>query len=191
VFRIGNSTGEVRGWQSATMYKRLTGNHATLVAAVGELGRGYWWREEDIETTVIPPERLVALCRCPLHEEPLARARVWLQSAPTTNALHMIALFLLEQDCGCWAGVWPYAECDSGYDLFPLCHRGIVEAILRLPASYRRSGRLQRDVIAREWPELLAWPFNRPVGLGQRILRAKRTVRRRIGQILRDPRWPK
>jgi hypothetical protein len=58
--------------------------------------------------------------------------------------------------------------------------------MLTLPAQYRRSGRLGRDVIAREWPELLDWPINEPIGVARLLLAAKRAIHR--GKVaLRDP----
>jgi hypothetical protein len=176
MFRISYSTGEVRGWQCATMYKRLPGGHALLEGNVGEVARGYWWRADDTETTVIPPERLIELCECPLAAEPLARARVWLETLPTANALQVLDLFMVEQDMGCWGGVFPYAQCDPGYLMFPLCHRGIVERMLTLPADYRRSGVLARDIIEREWPALLEWPINQPTGTARLLFGVKRAI---------------
>jgi hypothetical protein len=179
MFRIGSSTGEVRGWKCATMYKRLPGGHAMLRGNVGELARGFWWRADDVETTVISPQRLLAACRCPPHDEPLARADAWLRMAPVANALELLDLFYLEQRLGCWAGVWPYAECDPGFVVFPMCHRVIVERMRRLPAPFRRSGALMETIIAREWPELLDWPFNKLVGL-QRVGAELGKIRRRV-----------
>ncbi len=176
MFRISFSTGEIRGWQSATMFKRLPRGRAVLGEAVGELARGYWWRVDDSETTVVSPERLVEICKCPPDEVPLARARSWLATVPAANALQVLDLYYVEQDLGCWAGVWLYSECEPGFQLFALSHRRVIELMLTLPIAYRRSGRLQRDVIAREWAELLEWPFNHPVGLSRLVFRAKRAI---------------
>jgi hypothetical protein len=77
---------------------------------------------------------------------------------------------------GGWAGVLPYAECDPGFPIFPLCHRRVVELMLTLPAPYRRSGRLARDIILREWPELLEWPVNEPIGTTRLVLAAKKAL---------------
>jgi len=186
MFRIGYSTGEVRGWHCATMVKRLPGGRAVLEENIGELARGYWWAEDDTETTHITAERLVGYCECPLDEIPLAQAREWLRTVPAANALQLLDLFSIEQDLGCWAGILPYAECDPGFQLFPLNHRRIIELMLRLPNAYRRAGHLQRDVIAQEWPELLLWPFNEFVGTGRLEFRARRALRRTLAK-LREP----
>jgi hypothetical protein len=186
ICRIASSTGEVRGWQSATMFKRLPGAHAVLDGMGGELARGYWWRDEDTATEVISPERLIGLCGCPLEDEPLARAHAWLETVPAANAFQVLSLFFLEQDCGCWAGVWPYAQCDPGFVVFPFCHREIVERMLMLPVSYRRSGRLPRDIIAREWPALLEWPINQPIG-AIRVLYRLRKLKRKAAKTFHIP----
>jgi hypothetical protein len=187
VVRVGCSVGEVRGWQSAATLNRLPRGHAMLLGTGGELARGYCWREDDTEAAVIAPERLLELCQCPAQDEPLARARAWLQTQRAGNALQLLDLFMVEQDMGCWAGVWPYGECDASYDLFPLCHRRIVERMFGLPADYRRSGQLPRDIIAREWPELLAWPFNKPVRFSRLLPRARRAFQRHLRRLLRKP----
>jgi hypothetical protein len=186
MFRIGSSTGEVRGWKCATMYKRLPGGHAMLFGNVGELARGFWWQADDMETTVISPHRLLAACRCPSHDDLLERAEAWLRTAPATNTLELLDLFYLEQRLGCWAGVWPYAECDPGFVVFPMCHRAVVERMRCLPALFRRSGALMETIIAREWPELLEWPFNNPVGLQRTVVEIGK-MRRRVIAAVRDP----
>ena len=42
-----------------------------------------------------------------------------------------------------------------------------VDIMLRLPESYRPSGRIQEDVIRLAWPELMAFPFNKMTGWGR------------------------
>jgi hypothetical protein len=187
MFRISYSTGELRGCTAATMLKQLTGGHAMFVENVGELARAYWSQSNDSESTVVPPERLVELCECPPDEEQLVeRARTWLETVPAATASRILDLFYLEQDLGCWAGVVHYTECDPGFTLFPLCHRGIIERMLTLPAEYRRSGRLPRDIIAREWPALLEWPINQPSGATRLLFGVKRAISKGA-RLLRHP----
>jgi hypothetical protein len=56
----------------------------------------------------------------------------------------------------------------------------------RLPVSFRRSGALMETIIAREWPELLEWPFNNPVGLQRTVVEIGK-MRRRVIAAVRDP----
>jgi hypothetical protein len=176
MFRIGYSTSELRGWRAVTMYKRLPGGHAVLAGNGGEVARAYYWAEADTEDGSITPARLLAHCECPLDEEPLERARAWLDGIPTENALEILDLFMIEQDMGGWASVIQYAECDPGFAIFPLCHRRIVERMLGLPVAYRRAGQLPADIIAREWPALLEWPVNQPIGATRWVYRMKRAI---------------
>jgi hypothetical protein len=46
--------------------------------------------------------------------------------------------------------------------------------MLMLPVSYRRSGRMPRDIIAREWPALLEWPVNQSIGAIRLLFRLRK-----------------
>jgi hypothetical protein len=177
MFRISDSTGEVRGWRCATMYKRLPGGHAVLLANANELGGSRLWQSKDTERSVITPERLLEACRCPPLEEPLARTRAWMKAVPVANALQLLDMYYLEQRLGCWAGVTPYAECDIGFAVQPMSHRDVIERLLQLPIPFRRAGALTSAIIEREWPELLDWPFNVPVGPERVLFEARRAAR--------------
>lgn len=194
--RIGYSTGERRGWQAATMFKMGNPSYAHLLGNVGEVARTYWCRKEETENSSITPERLLEPCQAPASPLTLPPVERWLETVPAGNAIQVLDLFYIEQRLGCWGGVWPYAQTGSpGFVLFPMCHREIIRNMLSLPTPYRRSGCLGRDVIAREWPELLAWPFNEPVGFMHIILSARHARRRldhqagRVGKALRNPGW--
>jgi hypothetical protein len=58
--------------------------------------------------------------------------------------------------------------------------------MLMLPPSYRRSGRLPREIIAREWPALLEWPINQPIGASRLLFRAKKAFRK-AAKVWREP----
>jgi len=187
--RISYSTGEMRGSSCATAMKRLSGpDHALLKGNAGEIARGFYWFDDDSEDSVIPPERLAFHCHCPPHEEVLSRARHWLETTPAADSLQLLDLFYIEQRLGCWAGVWPYADCEAGFNIFPMCHRGVIERMLRLPTAYRRSGRLMQDIIAREWPELLRWSFNKPHDQGQLTARVRKWANK-AAMVSRHPSW--
>jgi hypothetical protein len=63
-----------------------------------------------------------------------------------------------------------------------------------------------KEIIEREWPELLGWPFNKPIGLMHMSLAVRRSRRKlafqadrarhglvfqagRVGKALRNPGW--
>jgi len=184
--RIGFSTGEVRGWQGYTMFRQANPVYARLYGVAGGLGRAYWSREYAMTDTV-SPERLLDYCRAPYTREALEAARQWLDTVPFTNASPIMDLFMLEQRIGCWAGIWPYAYGDNpGFTLFPMCPREVITAMLSLPTGYRRSGSLMRDIIQQEWPELLEWPFNTPIG-SLKITLPSRRLLRNLCRAFRNP----
>jgi hypothetical protein len=188
MFRIAYSTGELRGLHSATAFKRLPGGRAILQGNGAELGTSFRMRRRFSEADVIEPKHLLDLCGCPPHVAAVERTGAWLSAVPAVGALKTIDMFFLEQRIGCWAGVWPYAECDAGFTLFPVCHRRVIWRMLTLPASHRRSNdQLSRDIMKREWPELTEWPINEPVGLSRFKLPARRAIRKGVAGI-RHPR---
>jgi hypothetical protein len=187
LFRTGRSVGEERGWRSCTTLKQLPPGHADLLGLVGEVARGFYWRPGDTERTSVGPDRLLSVFRAGQH--PLSRSVIspWLDSLPSRDPFLTLDLFYIEQRLGCWAGVLPYASAQDGqFMIFPLCHRGIIEAILSLPTTVRGTDFLARRVMEREWPELLDYPFNQPRGLqriGMVCVKARRRITRKLRKI--------
>ena len=179
MFRISYSTGEFRGWQAATMFKRVNPAYAQLDGGVGGLERiGEILRPGETKFSEITPERLIDQCLVPRSALMLSTFKRWLETVPVDNAFHILDLFEIEQRLGCWAGIWAYAECDGpGFVLFPMCHREIIERMMTLPTDIRLSGTLMKYIIEAEWPELLAWPFNKPVGFKKVSLDIRHTLR--------------
>jgi len=133
---------------------------------------------------------LLEHCNAPRSEVTLEPLQRWLEQVPAIDSLQLLDLFYLEQRLGCWAGVLPYAEGgDPGFVIFPMCHREIITRMLTLPTPYRVSGfhaceithsggpPFMKAIIEREWPELLAWPFNEPTGVMHLTLAVRRARR--------------
>ena len=190
LFRAGFGTGEFRGWTGTTMFRlQLDPLRCDIVGLVGEVARGFYWRRGDTPTMEISAARLLQHCHCPETPETLARADAWISEAATGDSFHLLDLFYVEQRLGCWAGVWAYAEAPNClYQAFPLCHRRVVDLMMRLPVEYRRSGTLPNDIISREWPELLAQPFNTPTLL-HRVAQKGSYLLSKISRAARDPHW--
>ena len=60
MFRIGYSTGELRGWQATSMFRQANPGYSMLLGNVGEVARTYWSRGGDTESSKIMPERLLS-----------------------------------------------------------------------------------------------------------------------------------
>jgi len=189
MFRIGYSTGEVRGWQASTMIKKTDLAYAHLTGHMAGVGRMPPLWKVVSEGSRITAERLLEYCLVPPSNLTLSPVQQWLETVPAADALQLLDLFLIEQRLGCWCGILPYAySVDPGFTMYPMCHREAIERALTLPTAYRRLGALNRDIIAREWPELLEFPFSKPFGLLYFSLVVRRT-RRRFGKALCNPSW--
>ena len=196
MFRIGNSTGELRGWQATSMFRQANPSYSMLLGNVGEVARAYWSRSGDTKSSRITPERLLEYLGAPCTTLTMSPLQRWLETVPAINAFQILDLYYIEQRLGCWGGIWPYAQSgDPGFIIFPMCHREVIERMLTLPTPYRRSGALMQEVINREWPELLDWPFSEPIGF-MRVPLAVRRARRglafqaeRVRRALRHPGW--
>jgi len=194
--RIGYSTGELRGWRAVTMFRKADPAYAQLDGAVGALDRGGFYRDKDTRTGAITPERLMTHCQGPATERTLPPLRRWLETAPNLDTYQLLDLFFVEQLLGCWAGVLPYAEGgDPGFILYPMCHREIITSMMTLPTEYRLHGYrvcekhhsgpppFMVEIIRREWPELLEWPFNTRFGKTKLILDIKDILRKIQSQV--------
>ncbi len=189
--RIGYGTGEYRGWQAVSMFNRANPAYAQLDGAIGALDRGGFYRPGDTKTSRITPERLMQHCQGPSTERTLPPLRRWLETAPALDTLQLLDLFFVEQLLGGWAGVLPYAEGgDPGFIIYPMCHREIITRMMRLPTEYRLHGYLtcekhhsgtppfMKEIILREWPDLMEWPFNTPFGYPKLVLDVRRALRK-------------
>ena len=206
LYRIGNSTGEVRGWRYASMFWQANPSYVQFDGGIGGMERNLGIPDDVGESSEITPERLVDYCLAPRMPETLGRCRQWLDDLPAETAYQVMDLFAIEQRFGCWLGVWPYAQQGNpGFVFFPLSHRDILRQIFRLPMEYRQSGTMMKDIIRREWPELLAWPFQRAAGVregadrgaGKKVRRLStgsgprgRSLNDRRGAWARPPRIP-
>ncbi|MDA0660706.1 MAG: asparagine synthase-related protein [Planctomycetota bacterium] len=195
LMRTGWNCGEERGWRAATTYKQLPPSCADLIALVGEVARGVFWRPDDNEKTVIGIDRLAARFRAGQTPEGRGAIGTWLEQLPFHDPFITLDLFFMEQRLGSWAGIYPYAYGDRGrFQIFPMLHRRVIETMLALPPrKIRGTELLPRRIMEQEWPELLAHPFNKAQGT-QRIglwwVRSKRDMvdfSRRLVKGLRHP----
>lgn len=194
--RIGYGTGELRGWQAVTMFRKANPAYAQLDGAVGALDRGGFYRDKDTRDSGLTPERLMTHCQGPATERTLPPLRRWLETAPELDTFQLLDLFFVEQLLGCWSGVLPYAEGgDPGFILYPMCHREVVTSMMTLPTEYRLHGYrvcekhhsgsppFMEEIIRREWPELLEWPFNTRFGTTKLVLDVKEILRKIQSQV--------
>jgi hypothetical protein len=155
----------ITGAQWVRTYNRLDPDRAVCMGAGGELGRGFHWRDGDTESSPISVDDLMD--KRELIDTPEIRHRCgeWLERLGVKNSLTVWGLLYNELFNGCWFGPLLYGFTSSALHILPFSHRRIIEIMLSLPTDYRRDNMLPIDVIKREWPELLRFPFNWPIGI--------------------------
>lgn len=197
MFRIAYGTGELRGWQASTMFRKADPSYIQLDGGVGGLermGEGIGLRPGETITMKNLPDRFVRDCKAPRTSQMLALFKRWIETAPAVNAFQVLDLFEIEQVYGGWGGNLLYAESpDPGTIFYPMCHREIIERMITLPDEYRLKAILMRDIIRREWPELLSWPFSQPVGWKKIVQSAHNALKNlefhgnRVRKMVRNP----
>lgn len=134
----------------------------------GEVGRAFLWRAQDHPATAVTAGMLVSRLGLPAEGELIRRMEGWLSALPSSNAFDILDLAYIEHRCGPW-----YAAqfcCDPSLARFaPIFCKAGVELMLALPPEWKRGSRLGHEIIERQWPELLAYPFN-SLGLVQDYL---------------------
>ena len=186
--RTGNCVGEVfglRNIRTMNLLDKMDGVY--LCGGAAEVGRCYYWHKSDLRRTDIDIQTLLRRMHVPAISQVVSAGERWLAGLPQGNAVQTLDLAYLEQRLGCWAGAVSYADIPLKR-VHPFAQRRIFELMLGLPKEFRFKQALAERVIALEWSDLLAFPFNKPIGLKVRLwqqwLRIKRLCRRRVSQLL-------
>jgi hypothetical protein len=161
LWRSGCCISEPRGRRALKTYRALDAHRAELPGVGGEAGRSTYWWAGDTAKGRIDLEVMIRRKAVSTPPEVLRRGRMWLDALPADNMLHIIDVMYIEQRLGCWGGVLPYADRS-------LC----------LPSDYLFRGHFPRDIVEREWPELLEVPFNEPVGWRRLLTKAGKNLKR-------------
>jgi len=151
-------------WRSSRMVDSFQDESFTLTGIAGGVARAYYWREGDTPSTKVTVPLLIGRTKLPLHEDILNAGEKWLAELPFRDAFLTFDLFLLEQRVACYSSPSRYGYVSPAVMMYPLAHRASIEAMLRLPPDYKRREQLHKDIIAREWPELLSVPINEDIG---------------------------
>jgi len=185
VYRTGCMVDEPRGIRALGAMGMLDATQPYLMGIAGELGRESYWLERDRADTHIGPGELLDRKGTPRHPEILRRATKWFEELPVRNALTTLDLHQIERGLGSWHGFLMYGFPGTArFHSFPYNDRRVFEAMLRLPADYRWSQLLTRDLIASEWPELAAFPYNEAAyGAYGALTRTRRYVGRQLRKV--------
>ena len=128
--------------------------------AVGELARGYYWREGDTAERLPLARDLADRVGAPAISPVLAAAEAWRADLPDRNGLTALNLLYLEQRVGCWASPGNFGSPRVAPDVFLLSRRDAVDAMLSLKPDETRKASLMDEVIRQAWSELSGLPYN-------------------------------
>lgn len=181
LYRSDCAVGEVRGIQSARTRMQLDPAKPEIVAVLAEMGRAPGWRRLAAGDSSLL-DVLLTLAGMSEIDEVRDKTRAWLDELPAKDPHTVLDLFYLENRVACWAGPICYSDSGTtGFRFFPFSQRRIVELILKLPVEYRDAGNLCPDIVRMRWPELMALPINKPVG----VLKARRQFKAIAGKASR------
>lgn len=125
----------------------------------GEVGRAFLWRPSDTPETPITAEVLMARFGLPPTPVIAERLAAWLRGLPPMSAYGILDLAYLEHRMGPWYAV-QFCSDPTLVRLAPIFTWRGTELMLSLPPDWKRESRLGHEIIRRQWPELLAYPFN-------------------------------
>lgn len=166
-----------RTWRNVTTLKQLDASRPRLLGIGGEIGRAYYRPAADDSEGQLDCEKIVSLLHLPAIPEICQAAERWLdETPPGLDTWQLLDLLYIEQRIGCWASVTPLGHASSAYAVFPFCDRQIVEALVSLEESVKRSEAWITEIIERTWPDLLKVPFDRYVGWS----RIKKSIQSRM-----------
>src|SRR5690606_27957395 len=133
-----------------------------------------------LDETGLDVDTRLRRCRVPAARSVRAAGQAWLAGLPAGAGRAMILdLAKIEQIHGCWAGAAIYGHPVDLPSLYPFSGQRLGEISLSLPKAYRLAGGFYRDYMQALWPELMAVPVNRAVGI-DRLRFLRREVTRRI-----------
>ena len=134
----------------------------------------------DDESERLTMSKVLEMRGYPAWPETVERGERWFGGLPVENPYTTFDVRALEMRAGGWGGFLTYGYPDAAkFFFYPFADRRLLEALMRLPISYRRDCRVINDVITSQWPELLEIPFNdATAGLYGWYRRARRLAKR-------------
>jgi hypothetical protein len=183
--RTGNCVAG-RTWRNVHTLKQLDPQRGLLLGMAGEIGRCIFWRDPSYtESTPISDEKILQLLQLPITPYLKEKTNQWVKGLATNNTFTLLDFVFIEQRIGCWAGPQQYGHITSAFRIYPFCNRKAVELMLSLPPSYRRSQKMADDMINNIEPELLKFPFNKPMGLKGYLSRFKQLAQSSLSRFSR------
>lgn len=176
-------------WRNAHANARQL-DRVKLTSFAGEIARGRYWRPDDHISTPISSERLLRHVGAPVLPRTLSAVDKWRAGLPAgITSLHLLDLFYVEVSMGCWGAAQLLGPRRMAPIVVPHNRRDVIDAMMALPVEVKRASAFAPEAIQQVWPELLQWPFNKPIGwpaMKQRLLWLPRKARFHLGALRRQ-----
>jgi hypothetical protein len=159
LFAIGHAGhwGKCRDFGAIGRHRKPSG--ALVPGFLGGLGRGHYWSGMPKQREALTPEVLLRRLRLPDEDRFLRAMGTWVGGLPELAPRLLLDLLYLEHRGGSWASAHLYGASRFAAVVVPFASRQVLDAMFRLPASYRVKKRLYDDLVRLGWPELLDLPF--------------------------------
>lgn len=150
-----------------TTVKKNDHHYHVLTGSCGEVGRAYYWQQQDLNKTGLEAVSLISRLGMPQCDIFISEAEKWLSSIPFTKTTEILDYAYIEQRLGCWGGPSVYGHEIDYPTLSPFNSHEIFDLMLSLPENYRWKEYFAQDYSKYLWPELLNEPFNKASGLNR------------------------
>jgi hypothetical protein len=184
LYRIGydGNWGKARDFDGACA-RHLEMNHAWLTGFGAEIRRPFYWVPSEVAKTVFEPADLLRRMKLPAVDASLRAVEQWLARTPLGDPITAFDLMYIEQKVGSWASPQMYGAAPFAVNMTPLCHRRVLEQMMRLPPSYRARHKPADEMLRLTWPELLDLPYNEVTGVRLLVKRVREKVRHKLKRI--------
>ena len=126
----------------------------------GEIGRGFFWKNDDKSKDSVSISRLVGALGMPPHKDVRTAIEKWYKTVPDMDIFTTLDIAYIELRMGCWG----FPQCYSANyaeELHPLIGRRTFTLMMSLPPQWRQEQRFITETIRLYWPELLEYQINK------------------------------
>jgi hypothetical protein len=188
---VGNAVCEAANRTSHPTLRGL-GYDVILTGAFGATGKGSYYARDHatINDRPLTAASLLARMACPQDPELTADLEAWLAGLAGMPPAAVLDLAYVELRSTGWSTAQHVVQCALQLEMNPIAQRDVLAAFIAAPPSEKAAGRVFPAIIARMWPELVAYPVNR-YGDHRDLIEtfAKLFDRERLRRVLR--RWLK
>lgn len=150
---------------------------ARLVGLGGEIGRGFFWEDDDTADTTLTPAGLLDRMKRPKEPKLIDEMSIWLNEVAEFDTYTTLDLAYQEFRLGCWAGPQQLGSAPLINLFGPLCYQSSIEAMHMIPPEMRWKDSAVPYMIEREWSALAELPFNKFNDYRKYELLARKTLR--------------